>query len=133
MSGKFYQIYLRNISVDASIGIHDFERAKTQQLRVSVVLLLREPGSAEDHIEHVTDYDFVREVVSREVSRKHWELQEALCRSIAKICLDTPDVLGVVVRTEKPTVYPDTDAVGCRIAALGDELPSDFAWWTLDV
>lgn len=129
----FYQIYLRDVEVSASIGIHGFERTARQPLLVSAAILLPEAESRDDDIAAVVDYDFVRDTILSLTAERHWELQESLCSAVAEACMQRPGVLGVIVRTEKPTVYPETKAVGCRIARLSDALPADFAWWSIHV
>ena len=130
---SFYQIYLRDVQVEASIGIHDFERAAKQELLISAVILLKEKVLLADNINSVVDYDFVRDLIINQSALKHWELQESLCASIAEKCLSKDDVLGAIIRTEKTSVYADAAAVGCRIAKISDELPQDFNWWTIVV
>jgi len=69
---------------------------------------------AEDRIDAVLDYDFVRAGVQALVADRHFHLQETLCEAIAALCLADPRVERVTVRTSKPDVYPDA-AVGCEI------------------
>jgi len=130
---SFYQIYLRDLRVEASIGIHDFERASKQELLISAVILLKEKVLLSDTIDDVVDYDFVRDLIIKQAARKHWELQESLCAGIAEACVMKDDVLGAIIRTEKTSVYADAAAVGCRIAKLSPELPKDFNWWAINI
>ncbi len=129
----FYTIFLRNIHVDVSIGIHDFERKKPQPLLVSLALFLKESGDIDDNINNVADYDFARALVLKIARSQHWDLQESLCSAIATQCLEPSQVLGVIVQTGKPAVYPDTDIVGCRMARITPAMPDDFQWWSVHV
>jgi dihydroneopterin aldolase len=131
MTPPFYLIRIGGIDTSASIGIHGFEQAARQNLRVSVVLLL-DPPMPGDGIASVQDYDFVREGVLRLVSGGHFNLQETLCSAILDLCLAEKGVLGAVVQTDKPDVYPGVAAVACRMARMGHSL-ADFPWWTIDV
>ncbi len=127
----FYLVRLSRIETLASIGIHAFEQAARQALLVSVVLMLK-PPPGQDSIEGVQDYDFVREGVLRFVAARHFNLHETLCGEILDLCLRQPGVLGAVVQTDKPDVYPGVAAVACRMARMGPSL-SGFPWWTLEV
>jgi dihydroneopterin aldolase len=127
----FYLIRVSGIEASASIGIHGFEQAARQRLLVSVALLLKPPAGF-DHIEHVQDYDFVREAVLGLVEVRHFNLQEALCAEILEICMRESGVLGAVVQTDKPDVYPRVAGVACRMARMGPQL-AGFPWWTLPV
>ena len=127
----FYLLRISRIETLASIGIHAFELAARQPLLVSVTLMLKPPPGA-DTIEGVQDYDFVREGVLALVNGQHFNLQETLCGEILDLCLRQPGVLGAVVQTNKPDVYPGVAIVACRMGRMGPSLPG-FPWWTLDV
>jgi 7,8-dihydroneopterin aldolase/epimerase/oxygenase len=127
----FYLIRLRGIEVSASIGIHAFEQAARQKLVVSVALILPLPGQG-DEIGQVQDYDFVREGVLEFVSKRHFNLQETLCGAVLDLCLAQNGVLGAVVQTDKPDVYPGVAGVACRMGRMGPRL-AGFPWWTLQV
>jgi len=122
----FYLIRISGIETSASIGIHAFEQAARQPLLVSVTLMLKPP------IEGVQDYDFVREGVLALVNSRHFNLQETLCGEILDLCLRQPGVIGAVVQTNKPDVYPGVAEVACRMARMGPSA-SGFPWWTLDL
>jgi len=127
----FYLVRISRIETLASIGIHAFEQAARQTLLVSVTLMLKPPPGP-DTIDGVQDYDFVREGVLGFVAARHFNLHETLCGEILDLCLRQPGVLGAVVQTDKPDVYPGVAAVACRMGRMGPSL-SGFPWWTLDV
>ena len=132
----FYIVRISRIETSASIGIHSFEQTARQSLLVSVTLMLKPPPGP-DTIEDVQDYDFVREGVLRLVADRHFNLHETLCGEILDLCLRQPSeqgagVMGAVVQTDKPDVYPGVAAVACRMARMGASL-SGFPWWTLEV
>ena len=129
----FYCIYLRKIGLPVSIGIHDFEREAAQPMEFSIVLMLAPPSDANDDIRNVVDYDMVRETIIGLIEQGHWDLQESLCGAIGDTILDRGDVLGVIIRSAKTTVYPDTESVGCHLARLTPQMGSDFPWWTVNV
>jgi dihydroneopterin aldolase len=130
MTAPFYMIRIGGIDTSASIGIHGFEQAARQKLLISVVLLLDLPRTG-DKIANVQDYDFVREGVLKLVSGGHFNLQETLCSAILDLCLAQKGVLGAVVQTDKPDVYPGVAAVACRMARMGPRMGDDFPWWTI--
>lgn len=132
MTPAFYIVRIGGIEAAASIGIHDSEQEARQKVLVSVTLLLKPPGAAGDAIGKVQDYDFVREGVLKLVADRHFNLQETLCEAVLDLCLAQPQVLGAVVQTDKPDVYPGVASVACRMARLRPEL-SDFPWWSIDV
>src|SRR5262245_50773795 len=113
-----YFVSIRGIEASASIGIHGFEQAARQKLLVSVVLILP-PPSPGDEISKVQDYDFVREGVLDLVAKRHFNLQETLCGAVLDLCLAQNGVLGAVVQTDKPDVYPGVAGVACRMGRMG--------------
>jgi len=131
----FYLIRIGGIEASASIGIHGFEQAARQKLLVSVTLLLAQPDPGTgngDEIGRVQDYDFVRTGVLDLVAKRHFNLQETLCEAVLDLCLGQTGVLGAVVQTDKPDVYPGVAGAACRMARLGPQL-AGFPWWTLQV
>jgi len=110
------RILLRRYEVEVRMGIHDFEQAGPQRLWVTVELWLgpREAPKA-DQIEEVLDYDFLREAIGRLAASRHFNLQETFVEAVMDACLARDEVTGALVRTEKPDVYPDTEAVGFEL------------------
>ncbi|HEX8388948.1 MAG TPA: dihydroneopterin aldolase [Sphingomonas sp.] len=114
MAETRYTTILDGLELKVGIGIHPPELAAPQRLRLSVRMTVAYPAPiANDRIEEVLDYDFVREGV-RELTARRWALQETLCDAIAALCLSDPRVVEVTVRSDKPDVYPDA-SVGCEI------------------
>ncbi len=112
------RIFLRDYEIIASIGIHEFERQNPQRIIVDVSLDLANdmpPDTAEDRIETVLDYDFLRDRIREIVEGRHFNLQETLCAEILTTCLQPNKVLAARVSTRKPDVYPDCDSVGVEL------------------
>ncbi len=111
------RIFLSGLSLDISIGFHDFERDAPQRVLISVDLFvpLRASTAQKDDVSEVVDYDFLRREIQRWASSKHFNLQETLLEGIVDICLAEPAVRAVRVSTEKPDVYPDCRTVGIEV------------------
>ena len=114
--GERRRIFLRDLTLDCRIGVHDFEQGRTQRVLINVDLyLVPPPGPSTDRLADVLDYDFVRREIAACVAGRHIKLQETLAEEIVAICLARPQVLGVRVSTEKLDVYPDCRSVGVEI------------------
>jgi dihydroneopterin aldolase len=112
------RILLEDFRIAVSIGIHAREQTAPQDVLVSVVLELGEGWrDPEDRIEHVLDYDFLRDGIAALVRARHFNLQETLCQQIVDLCLARPSVRRVRVTTRKPDAYPDCRSVGFEIEA----------------
>lgn len=105
------RIFIRDLRLQVSIGIHDFEKDGPQTVVVNVDLLL---GAAEaahrDRIANVLNYDVVHDGIVALAKSRHFNLQETLVEAILDLCLAQPGVIEARVSTEKPDVYKD-----CRV------------------
>ena len=111
------KMFLRGLTVQARIGIHDFELQAPQRLILDIDLYvpLDDTTPQGDQIHEVVDYDFVRDVVHARVAQGHINLQETLCDDIMAGLLKHTGVLAARVSTRKPDVYPDCAAVGVEV------------------
>lgn len=109
-------MFLRGMTVQAHIGIHDFELQAPQRLiiDIDVYVDLGQHSPQADQIQEVVDYDFLRAVVHQRIARGHIHLQETLCDDVLNEILMHPAVQAAQVSTRKPDVYPDCDAVGVQ-------------------
>lgn len=114
------RLFLRGLSVQMMIGVHAFEKKAAQRvmLDVDVFVPLASSTPARDSIAEVVDYDFVREAVHRRVALGPVDLQETLCDDVLRAIMEHPQVLAARVRTYKPDVYPDCEAVGVEVIRI---------------
>lgn len=113
------RIFLHELSLMASIGFHDFERAARQRILVNVDLFVPTSlsQSGRDDVQDLLDYDQVRSGIQALVASRHYNLQETLIDEILALCLSFPQVSGAQVSTQKPDVYPDCKTVGIETEA----------------
>jgi len=111
------RIFVREVTMDARIGINPSELAAPQRVVVSVdvfvPLALSTPK--QDRIHEVVDYDFIRTSIRERIVAGHINLQETLVDDIARTLLAHPAVRAVRVASEKPDVYEDVAAVGVEV------------------
>jgi len=114
---QYRRLFLRGLTVQVHIGIHDFELQAAQRIIIDVDLYVSFAGTSpkDDQIDEVVDYDFVRTVVHQRVAQGHINLQETLCDDILTQLLAHSGVMAARVSTRKPDVYPDCDAVGVEV------------------
>jgi dihydroneopterin aldolase len=113
------KIALTGYELPVDIGFHMFEVGAPQRLRVSVEVWL-DPASlpAEDHADHAWDYDFLRQEIARLATARRWNLQETFARAVYDMVAARDGVTALRVRTAKPDVYPDCEAVGLELASF---------------
>jgi dihydroneopterin aldolase len=112
-------VFLEEIEVICSIGLHEFERAEKQRVLIDVELMLasdREPSA--DNVDETLNYDDVRDAVIRIAEARHYDLQETLARSIFDHIRAMRDVTGLMIRTQKPDVYPNCKTVAYRLSDI---------------
>lgn len=111
------RIFLREVVVDANIGIHAFEKEGPQKLAIHIDLYvpLELSTPRHDKIHEVLDYDFVRTTVRKRIEAGHINLQETLVDDLARALLAHPAVRAVRVSSEKLDVYEDVAAVGIEV------------------
>lgn len=111
------RIFLRDFSIDASIGFHDFEKQAPQRILISVDLFvpISSSTSNRDDVLDVVDYDFIRTGIVKIAQSRHFNLQETLIDEICNLCLSQPSVRAARVETQKPDVYPDCKTVGIEV------------------
>ncbi len=111
------RLFLRGLTVQANIGIHEHELQAAQRIVIDVDLYVSFAGTRpkDDRIDEVVDYDFVRAVVHGRIAQGHINLQETLCDDILTHLLEHTGVMAARVSTRKPDVYPDCEAVGVEV------------------
>lgn len=111
------RIFLKDFSIEASIGFHDFEKLAPQRIFISVDLYvpIGFSTSGRDDVADVVDYDFIRTEIARIAQSRHFNLQETLVDEIAELCLANPRIRAVRVESQKPDVYPDCKTIGIEV------------------
>ncbi len=98
--------FVRDLVMDASIGVYAHERRKLQRIRLNLDLDVIAPG--------VTGEDMA--AVARDVvTQGHVTLVETLAERIAERCLADARITSAKVRVEKLDVFPDAASVGVEI------------------
>lgn len=112
-------VFVRDLVVEATIGVHEHEKLKPQPLRISIDLTVRElPGATHDELEYVVCYEDVVRKVQALCGEGHVNLIETLADRIATSCLADTRVHGVRVRVEKPDAFEECVSVGIEIERL---------------
>ncbi len=108
-----YQMFLRDLVVRLSIGVHEHEHRRPQQVRLNIELIVHHPGSGfADEITAVLSYESLVDRIRKVAEAGHIKLIETLADRIADLCLLDLRVQAVEVRAEKLEVFPDAVSVG---------------------
>lgn len=108
-------VFIRDLVLDCSIGVHAFEKTGPQRVRINLDLAVREDRPIEDHIGNVVCYEAIVSGIRALVAAGHVNLVETLAERIAALCLDDPRVRIARIRVEKLDVFADATSVGVEI------------------
>lgn len=97
------QIHIRQLKLNAVIGVHPREREAPQAVIMDLTLHtdLQEAGRS-DQLTDTIDYAALVERVRKAVAASHFQLLEALAEHIADLCLRELRIAAVDVTVAKP-------------------------------
>jgi dihydroneopterin aldolase len=116
-------VFLRDLVLVASIGVHAHEHAAPQRVRINVDLGVEDDGAlplsrrpvGRDELARVVDYEKVADTVRTIVSAGHVRLVETLAERIAESCLADRRVHLARIRVEKLDIFADATSAGVEI------------------
>jgi 7,8-dihydroneopterin aldolase/epimerase/oxygenase len=110
------RVFVRDLVLDAEIGVREREQGRRQRVRFNVDLWVRLPqgGPQRDQIDEVLSYSDVVQGIRDIVASGHIRLVETLAERVAAMALGDPRVANVRVRVEKLDAYSDA-TVGVEI------------------
>lgn len=112
----YTKILIKNLKMDMSIGVHDFERENIQTVIVSVeATVVDNPDWKEDSINDVLNYESIVSAIKFIGKRGHINLVETFAGHIADFCLKDPMVRDVKVTVEKPDIFEFMDSVAVEV------------------
>lgn len=123
-------MFLRDMVLTASIGVHPHEHAAPQRVRINVDLAVEDDGArplsrqpiGRDELARVVDYEKLADDIRQLVAGGHVRLVETLAERIADACLADQRVHLARVRVEKLDIFPDAISAGVEIERRSSEL-----------
>jgi 7,8-dihydroneopterin aldolase/epimerase/oxygenase len=111
-----YQVFVRDLVLPCSIGIHGFERRIRQRVRVNVELEVAAPRSfADEKFDEVLNYETIVDGIKAIAAAGHIDLVETFAERVAALSFEDPRVLRVRATVEKLDIYPEAEGVGVSI------------------
>jgi 7,8-dihydroneopterin aldolase/epimerase/oxygenase len=109
-------VFVRDMVLRCSIGVHAHERRTEQRIRVNLDLAVRENiSSLNDDIANVVCYETIADGIRSLANQGHINLVETLAENIAAFCLEDERVCSARVRIEKLDVFDDASSVGVEV------------------
>jgi dihydroneopterin aldolase len=114
-TARHFLVFVRDLTLDAVIGIHAHEHSDPQPIRINIELEVILPAEIADTYENVLGYDVVAQRAETIVTSGHVKLVETLAERIAAACLEDNRVQVARVRIEKLAAVARTASVGVAI------------------
>lgn len=112
-------VFVRDLRLDAHIGVHRHEEGRAQPIIVNVDLTVTEGDETlNDSLANVVCYERVVNNIKDLVAQGHVRLVETLAESIAEDCFTDERVLAARVRIEKLDAIEEAHSVGIEIERL---------------
>ena len=113
---RIRHVFVRDLELDANIGVHRREKGQLQPVRINVDLTVEETeGEVDDQLANVVDYGAVVDGIKAILAGGHLNLVETLAERVAEHCLADKRVKVARVRIEKLEVIPEAQSVGVEI------------------
>ena len=112
-------VFVKRLTVSASIGIHPHERAAKQTVLISLDAAVAETSADVDaNIEDVVCYESMTKTVLAILEQGHVDLVETLAETIADTLLADIRIRHLRVQVEKPDAIEAAESVGIAIERL---------------
>ena len=110
------KVIITDLVFDTSIGIHDFEKKKEQQIKFNIEIdinpLLR---ATEKNLYSIVNYEDVINKIKLITQKKHYNLLETLAEDIFTNLFLNKNIIKIKLRIEKPEIIKNTSSVGIEI------------------
>jgi len=110
------RVFIRDLVLQAEIGVYEHERGRTQPVRISVEMDVSEAARPQnDQLDSVVCYDRLTRHIKGLVARGPVGLAETLAEEILALAFQDVRVLSARVLVEKPDAIADAQSVGVEI------------------
>ena len=117
-------VFLQGLELRAVVGVHDWERAFAQRLRLDVRLDVDvAAAAASDALADAVDYAALSERLTRTAAESRCQLIETLAERLARTVLETGGIRQVELTLHKPGAVPAAQDVGVTIIRSHPEAP----------
>tara|TARA_X000000368_G_scaffold245079_1_gene193677 strand:+ start:1059 stop:1469 length:411 start_codon:yes stop_codon:yes gene_type:complete len=110
------KILISDLVLLISIGIHDFEKNKKQEVKFNIQLDVN-PSlfPSKDKLNSIVNYETIINIINNLTKNKHYELLETLAEDIFDELFKDINIQKVELRIEKTQIIKNTSSVGIKI------------------
>ncbi len=110
------KVIIQDLVARGVIGVNDWERKVHQEILINIIAITdtRQAGVSDD-IKDCVDYKALSKKVLAFAETSAPLTVEAMANNIARLCLEDPKILKVIVRVEKPGAVRFAKSVGVEV------------------
>ena len=99
-----------------SIGIHDFEKIKKQQVKFNIEIDIS-PSlmPSESSLKSIVNYEYIVRIITNLTKKKHYNLIESLAEEIFLKLFEDKNIKKIKIKIEKTEIIKNTSSVGIQI------------------
>ena len=110
------KILISDLTLLISIGIHDFEKIKKQEVKFNIIIDINPLLTpVEKRLNSIVNYETVVKDVTKLTKNKHYELLESLAEDIFFILFKNINIKKIKLKIEKTQIIKNTSSVGVEI------------------
>ena len=110
------KVLISDLTLLMSIGIHDFEKIKKQEVRFNIIIDINPLLTPiEKKLNSIVNYETVVKDVTKLTKNKHYELLESLAEDIFFILFKNTNIKKIKLKIEKTQIIKNTSSVGVEI------------------
>ena len=110
------KVIITDLVFNTSIGIHDFEKEKKQQIKFNIEIEINPLLKAvENDLNSIINYESIINKIKSITQKKHYNLLETLAEDIFYNLFLNKNIIKIKLRIEKPEIIKNTSSVGVEI------------------
>ena len=111
------KILIRNLVLNISIGIHNFEKKKKQKVRFNIEITTNPNiNPSKKDMSTILNYETIVNKINLLVKKKHHDLLEELAENIFDVIFKFRLVKKVKIKIEKLEIIKETESVGINVS-----------------
>lgn len=116
------KVNIKNLILNISIGLHDFEKKKKQRVRFNIEIITDKNVKPDNNdLSTILDYEDTINKIKSVTESNHHELLEDLAENIFDIIFENKIVKEINLKLEKLDIIKNTESVGIEVSKKKDE------------
>jgi len=110
------KVIIKDLVFNTSIGIHDFEKKKKQQIKFNIEIDVNTSLKPDENdLSSIVNYENIINNVKMLTKKKHYNLLETLAEDIFLDLFKNKNIIKIKLKIEKQEIIKNTSSVGIEI------------------